>query len=236
MGARKIIMTLESSIQQFSQTTRRPFRWERFYDSSTGNKMWQASCQFEVRIGIDPKLDDLLKMNIEYRQFIRGGVWVRRGNEAWTSDTDPNGNKFFPIPPYSGQSKVAGIPTSAVSGTGLSLSWKEDGQIENGGTERYGYRDTASVNAANEIDLWQTPTQITGRNYLLRDTPSIAGEWGVGESVEVWIELYFKGFVVEVERDSVTNQTKPVKILKQKDWSYSWTDKKLSLWMDAAPI
>lgn len=228
-------MTLESSILQFSHATRRPFRWERFY-STAGKKMWQASCQFEVRIEIDPKLEDLKCMNIEYRQFIRGGVWVRRGNEAWTSDDNPNGNKFFPIPPYSGQNKVAGMPTTAVSGTGLSLSWKEDGELEKGGTERFGYRDTASVNATNEIDLWQSPTQITGRSYLLRDTPSIAGEWGTGETVEVWIELYFKGFVVEVKRDDITNQTLPIRILKQKDWSYFWTDKKLELWMNATPV
>ena len=229
-------MIQESSIISFTHNTTRPFRWEGFYSPKTGKKMWQAACQFDVTVEIDPALDDLEKLNIEYRQYIRGGVWVKRGTQDWTADNDPNGNKAFPIPAYPGQSKVSGIPMAAVPGTGLSLSWKEDGQIETGGTERYGYRDTANVNAGNEIDIWGTPNQITGRKYRLRDTPSIAGEWGSGDSVEVWIELYFKGFVVEVERDGVTGITKPVKILKQKDWSYFWPDKKLSLWQDAVAI
>ena len=229
-------MINESSIISFTHTTVRPFRWERFYSTKTGKKMWQAAVQFDVAVEIDPAVDDLERMNIEYRQYIRGGVWVRRGNQAWTPDNDPNGNKFYPIPPYAGQSKVSAIPMAAVPGTGLSLSWKEDGELESRGTERFGYRDTANVNTTNERDIWDTPTQITGRKYRLRDTPSIAGEWGSGDSVEVWIELYFKGFVVETERDNVTNLTKPIKVLKQKDWSYMWTDKKLSLWMDAVPI
>lgn len=228
-------MTLESSILRFDHVPKRDFRFERFYSPKTGKKMWQASCQFDVKIEIDSKLDDLSKMSIEYRQFIRGGVWVRRGHEAWTDDLHPNGNVHFPIPAYGGQSKSNGLPMAAVSGTGLSLSWKEDGEVESGGTERFGYRATANVNSTNEIDQWTNPTQITGRSYLLRDTPSIAGEWGSGDSVEVWIELYFKGFVVEVEQPP-TGPTRAVRVLKQKEWSYFWPDKKLSLWMDATSI
>jgi len=198
--------------------------------------MWQASCQFDVRVEIDSSVAELESMNIEYRQYIRGGVWVRRGNEDWTADNAPNGNGYFPIPPYAGQNKAAGIPRSAVTGTGLSVEWKEDGQIESGGIERYGYRDTANVEAANEIDKWSNPSQLTGRTYRLRDTPSLRGRWGSGDSVEVWIELWFKGFVVEVERDDVTNITRPIRVLKQKDWSYFWLEEKLSLWSDATPI
>jgi hypothetical protein len=213
----------------------RDFRFERFYSSTTGKKMWQASCQFDVSVEIDSSVSDLDRLKIEYRQYIRGGIWVRRGNEAWTADNDPNGNKFLPIPPYTGLAGVTGIPAGGVSGTGLSLSWKEDGQVETGGTERYGYRADANVNKPNEIDLWSNPTQLTGRIYKLRDTPSIAGEWGSGDSVEVWIELWFKGFVVEVVQPP-TGPTKPISVLKQKEWSYFWPDKKLSLWMDATSI
>ena len=227
-------MTLESSITQFDYIPKREFRFERFYSEKTGKKMWQASCQFDVKIEIDNNLDDLEKMKIEYRQFIRGGVWVRRGNEEWTDDLHPNGNAFFAIPQYSGSS-VSGLPQGAVSGTGLSLSWKEDGEVETGGTERFGYRETANVDTANEIDKWSNTSQLTGRSYHLRDTPSIAGEWGSGDSVEVWIELYFKGFVVEVEQND-SGPTKAIRVLKKKDWSYFWSNKKLSLWMDAHPI
>jgi hypothetical protein len=232
-------MTLESSIHRFTHVTRRPFRFERFYGmyDNTIQKMWQASCQFDVQIDIDPKLDEFVRSSIEYRQYIRGGVWFRRGNQAWTGDNAPNGNPKFKIPAYAGQSKVAGIPTTAVSGKGLSLSWKEDGEEEdNVPTERYGYRDTATLIKTNEIDVWSKPNQITGSTYFLRDTPSISQPWFDGQSVEVWIELYFKGFVVEVDRDPVTNITRPTRILKQKEWSYFWPDKKLNLWMDATAI
>lgn len=228
-------MTLESSILQFSYVPRRSFRFERFYKD--GVKMWQAACQFEVKIEIDPLLPEFDRNAIEYRQYVRGGVWWRRGNQAWTGDNDPNGNKHFKIPAYAGQSKVSGIPMAAVPGKGLSLSWKEDGETEdNKPTERYGYRDTASLVLTNEIDLWTNKNQITGRSYLLRDTPSIAQPWYSGDSVEVWIELYFKGFVVEVDRDPVTNVTRPIRILKQKEWSYFWPDKRLDQWMHATAI
>ncbi|MGD9589672.1 MAG: hypothetical protein AB7Q37_14785 [Pyrinomonadaceae bacterium] len=227
-------MISESSVTLY-QNTKRPFRFERFYSPTTGKKMWQASCQFEVKIELANDLDDLEKNAIEYRQFIRGGVWVRRGNQDWTDDSNPNGNPHFKIPPYKGQTKVNGIPKAAVSGTGLSLSWKEDGEVEAGGTERFGYRTTADITTTNEVDLWTNPNQITGRTYKLLDTPSIAGEWGSGDSVELWIELYFKGFVVEVETTD-TDVSRPIRILKQKSWSYFWPDKKLKLWMDATAI
>lgn len=227
-------MSLESKVR-LDHIPGRGFRFERYYSSVTGKKMWQASCQFSVKVEIDNSVGDLDRLKIEYRQFIRGGVWIRRGNQDWTADNDPNGNKFFKIPPYSGIAGVAGLPVSAVSGQGLSLSWKEDGEVETGGTERFGYRATANVNTPNEVDLWNNPTQLTGRSYLLKDTPSIAGEWGAGESVEVWIELYFKGFVVEVKQPP-TGPTIPVKVLKQKEWSYFWPDQKLDLWMNATAI
>ena len=226
-------MIHESKIQ-LSYLPRRPFRWERYY--GTAGKMWQAACQFDVKVEIDPSVDELECLSVEYRQYICGGVWVRRGHEEWTADNNPNGNGYFPIPPYAGQNKVAGIPMKAVTGTGLNLAWKEDGEIQTGGTERYGYRDTANVETANEIDKWYNSSQLTGRSYKLRDTPSMSGRWGSGDSVDVWIELYFKGFVVEVERDDATNTTRPTRLLKQKNWSYFWHPEKLSLWSDATPI
>ena len=227
-------MINESNVQ-LTYIPKLPFGWQHWYGPK--GKVWQASCQFDVKVEIEASIPELECMNIEYRQFIRGGVWVRRGNADWTADNNPNGNKKFPIPPYAGQNKVAGIPTSPVTGTGLDGSWKEDGQIETGGTERYGYRDTANVDKPNEIDKWSNPSQLSGRSYRLRDTPSISGEWGdAGESVEVWIELWFRGCVVEVERDNATNTTRPIRLLKQKEWSYFWTEEKLSLWMNATAI
>lgn len=225
-------MSLAAAITKFDHITRRDFRFERFY--ANGKKMWQASCQFDVAIELDSKLEPVQCGQIEYRQFIRGGVWVRRGNQPWTDDNNPNGNAFFRIPAYAGQSRLADMPMHAVSGNTLSLRWKEDGEIENGQIERYGYRDTATVDTAHEKDIWM-PYNSSGRSYRLRDTPSIRGEWGSGDSVEVWIELYFKGYVVEVERDA-SDKTIPIKILKQKSWNYFWPEKKLTQWMHATEI
>lgn len=228
-------MSLESAIIHFDHHPKRGFRYERYYNDE-GKKMWQASCQFEVRIELEQaKLNALERASIEYRQYIRGGVWVRRGSERWTDDDKPNGNEHFRIPPYAGQNKVTGLPMGAVPGVGLSLSWKEDGEVENGKVERYGYRDTATVHATNEVDSWR-PAHSLGHSYLLRDTPSIRGEWGVGETVRVWIELWFKGFVVEVARDAAES-TQPIRILKEKNWRCFWQDEEpMTEWLKAEPI
>lgn len=224
-------MGLESAILHFDHHPKRGFRFERFYD---GVKMWQASCQFEVRIELDTKFKGAERASIEYRQFICGGVWIRRGSEEWTGDDKPNGNKHFLIPPYAGQTKSIGLPMAPVPGTGLSFQWKEDGEIEAGKIERYGYRDTVPLVKTNEVDSWR-PAHSLGHSYLLRDTPSIRGEWGGGDKVDVWIELFFQGFVVQVERDASDN-TQPVRVLKQKSWQYLWQDQRLSEWLKATQI
>lgn len=226
-------MINEASVTQFSYVPRRECRFERFY--LNGRKRWQVACQFDLKIKLATNLTPLELNAIEYRQFIRGGVWYRRGNEPWTADDKPNGNPSFRIPAYAGQSKANGLPSAAISGTGLSLHWKEDGEIESGGTERFGYRDTAEVDSSNEKDLWY-PVTSSGENYHLRDTPSFSGDWGSGDSVEVWVELYFQGFVVQVEHDNITGKPTPIKVLKKKSWSYFWPNQKLSLWSNAVPV
>jgi hypothetical protein len=226
-------MISEASVIQFDFIPRYGCRFERFYRD--GKKRWQVACQFDVKIKLANNLSAMEKHDIEYRQFIRGGVWFRRGNNPWTADDKPNGNPSFRIPPYAGQPKVNGLPGAAISGTGLSLHWKEDGEVESGGTERYGYRDADEVNSSNEIDLW-TPNMSAGETYHLRDTPSFSGEWGAGDSVEVWFEVYFQGFVVQVERDNVHGNPTPVKVLKKKSWSYFWPDQKLSQWLHARAV
>jgi len=224
-------MALETAVKLFFHYPKRDFRFEAFYEN--GQKMWQASCQFEVQVELDSNLPALERGLIEYRQYIRGGVWVRKGSDEWTDDDNPNGNKSFAIPPYKGQTKVPQLPMAKVDGVGLSLSWKEDGQIESGQTERYGYRETIGVIATNEADIWR-PENTAGHIYFLRDTPSIRGKWD-GDSIEVWIELYFKGFVVEVELDE-TYSTRPVRVLAAKKWSYFWTPPKLQHWSDATRL
>ncbi|MEP6849700.1 MAG: hypothetical protein ABI999_12660 [Acidobacteriota bacterium] len=218
----------------FGLHRKREFGWEAFYKG--GQKKWQASTQFEVTIDIDrTDMTDLELASIEYRQYIRGGVWTRRGTKDWPLDSAPDGNKSFAIPKYAGQKDIIVplIPIYAVNHEELDMShYKEDGQIEKGGEEWYGYRAWANVEAPNEVDKW-TPEGPSGTRYLARDTPSIMDDWGDGESVEVWIELYFKGFVVEV--DLPDTRTRPIKMLKHHAWSYFFHEK-LDLWGDATRL
>lgn len=226
-------MITESSILEFQRVPRRSLRWET-YTNKVGAKMWQVSCQFDVKINLDPKLTAEERSRIEYRQFIAGGVWIARGSYQWTNEA--NGNKHFPIPPYAGQDLVHGIPMGSVPGVGLSTYWKEDGLISGGTVKRYGYRDTADQYGTSEMDMWTYPDPKTGHGYRLRDTPSISGEWGYGDKVKVWIELYFKGFVVEVGRNTPAGPTYPVRILKQRSWEYFWPDAELKSLKDAVVI
>jgi hypothetical protein len=227
-------MISPSSVFAFQHVPKRDFRFERY--EIRGTKVWRVSCQFDLMIQLDPTLAAVELAQIEYRQFISGGVWFRRGALPWTADNNPNGNASFKIPPYAGQSRVAGIPAKAVPGQGLSLmEWKEDGEVDRNGTERYGYRNSTPTNLSDEVDRW-TPTQASGFCYNLRDTPSFAAPWAnLDLSVEVWVELYFKGFVVQVEQDENLN-TQPIKVLKQTSWKYFWPEKKLLKWTDAIPI
>lgn len=208
------------AVHRFTHHTIRPFRWEYYKKKDNQAKMWSASCQFDVKVELNPSLQAVQCADIEYRQFIRGGVWVRRGSQEWAPDWAPNGNKSYPIPPYRPKQVAGDMPRGPVDGVGLSLSWKEDCQIENNKEEYFGYRETAVANAANEKDLWGPGDRFTGKSYHLRDTPSISGEWDKGEPVEVWIELHFKGFVVEVDYDSP--KTVPIRILSRRSWSYFW--------------
>jgi len=228
-------MISSASALAFTHRTNQEFRFERFMKD--GKHMWQAACTFEVRIQLDPRMDFQELMNIEYRQFISGGVWVRQGNRLWTADDNPNANDKFLIPPYAGQTKVSGIPMRAVRGKGLSLMyWKEDGKDD--GTNpvvRYGHRNANPNNHGNEVDRW-SPGHLDGFAYTLKDKPAIWGEWPIpAEKIEVWIELYFKGFVVQVERNE-HGDSLPIKILKEKEWKYFWPEKVLNRWIDASPI
>jgi hypothetical protein len=226
-------MSLESAVVSFHPPTIIPFRWERYYKDD--KKYWQAACKVELRVELDSKLDVVDLLKIEYRQYIRGGVWIRLDDEDWTADNAPNGNDRFKIPAYAGQSKVAAIPMHPVTGVGLSLKWKEDGEVEGPYTECYGYRATATVDTAREADAWLPLSTFAGTRYLMRDTPSLRGEWKVNQKpIWVWIELYFKGFVVEVE--PFGNTTRPIRVLKERSWSCLWMNQCLSMYSSATQI
>lgn len=225
-------MSLESSILYFERIRKSDFKFYGYYDKSE-KKVWKASCQFDVKIHLDPTLSDLERASIEYRQYIRGGAWVIRGNEGWSDNSHPNANTKFAIPPYAGQNLVSELPASPVPGDGLSLHWKEDGEIQAGlpESQRYGYRDTIpGDDFENEKDIW-TPSGSLGLNYHLRDTPSVGGDWGDrGESATVWIELWFIGAIVEVDRGGPNDTTRPIRVLRKKTWEYFFQNKKMDSW------
>lgn len=109
-----------------------------------------------------------------------------------------------------------------VNSVGLSSAWKEDGIIREGKPMPYGYRSSAYSNGdSNEQDTWRT-----GHKYELADTVSIGGTWrdsvvvlsqplGRVNWIEVWIEIHFRGYVVELNAPGGT----PMKVIARKEWS-----------------
>lgn len=211
--------TIDSKVTRFDRTPRSDLHFERY--TQAGKPRWRASCQFDMSIEIDPSIGADVA-NIEYRQFIKGGIWVREGDEDWK--VAPNGNIALPIPAYAGTSANNELPKPAVPGVGLSSAWKEDGQQKGSNPNLYGYRKTATTNLSREKDFWAP--NYYGHNYQLRDTPSISGWWN-NKPIEVWIELYFMGCVVEVQRHPVTDATTVSRVIKSKTWQYQWLGKKL---------
>lgn len=202
-------------IVKFQRYPVRDFRFERY--TRAGKQRWRASCQFDLEIELNNALPSSELVKYEYRQFICGGVW------AWTkggSETDwsvePNGNAAIRVPSYAGQPLANGLPGRPVGGIGLSNEWKEDGSFQGNTPLMYGYRKTANMDLTDEKDLWLP--NMYGRRYKLRDTPSIAGDW-VGWPVQLWIELYFRGYIVEVSRDADDNPTVQ-RVVKTLSWQY----------------
>lgn len=224
-------------VKSFPKPVFKPFRFEGYYSGS--KKYWQAVCPFELNIELDKNLDALTLTSIEYRQYIAGGVWVAMNDEEW--EAQPNGNEKFRIPAYTGQQKVAQLPMLSVSGVGLSRQhWKEDGEVQaSGPPERYGYRATATMDTPREADLWYPRNTVAGHRYLLRDTPSVRGRWYPDTPAEklpiwVWIEIFFRGCVVQVE--NFGNTTRPIKLLAEQTWKAEWLNAKLNLFSEATPI
>ena len=214
-------MISPSSVQMWRQTDR-PFSFDCY--KKQGVWKWRASCQFSLRVSLHPNLQPVERNSIEYRQFITGGIWVRYHSVGdWTPQ--PNFNKYLPIPPYKPQHSLPELPTAHVPGPGLSWEeWKEDGK----GSLQYGYRTNQPMFRLHERDQWMGPNMETGSEYYLRDTPSVAAEWVDGTAFDLWIGLYFLGYVVEVERDE-RGIGIPVRVLKSGSWDYHFDGELSSL-------
>jgi hypothetical protein len=188
-----------------------------------GQRRWRGYGKFDLAIDLDPRIPETQVGHFEYRQFIRGVVWYRR----WIDDTAgdwvkvdrgvADSGKAFQIPAYAGAPMTSGLPATAVAGVGLDdWRWKEDGIIRNNQAVRYGYRTGVKVSGPGERDEWLGPP-LTSLQYRLRDEPSLEDDWG---SFSNWIELYFdlefKGFVVELDTDFVT----PLRVVEQRSWNF----------------
>jgi hypothetical protein len=191
--------------------------------SAGGRRRWRGYGKFDLEVDLDPRVPETQVQHFEYRQFIRGVVWYRR----WMDDTAfdwvkvdrgvADRDKAFKIPAYAGAPTTSGLPAEAVAGVGLDdWRWKEDGIIRSGQAVRYGYRTGVKVSGPRERDEWLGPV-LTSFQYRLRDEPSLEDAWG---TVSNWIELYFdlefKGFVVELDTDLVT----PLRVVEQRSWNF----------------
>lgn len=205
-------------VTEFAQYMSMPLRFERIrqFDPKVGKMVdrWRLACVFKVHVGLNPLLtaDEVLKY--EYRQFIRGGVWTRNVGSPWLNA--PDGNKAFSIPAYTGCAASVGLPSAAVPHGILDFDrWKEDGEVRLPQNRMYGHRISALVRDGRCQDEW-LPHEV-GRDYYGSDMPSVTGTW-TGTPVEVWFELYFKGFVVEVTEDDYGNTT-PIRVVQSKNWA-----------------
>lgn len=225
----------KNPVANFSQHMSMPFRFERFrgLDPDLGRitDRWRAACVFKVHVGLNPLLTEDEVCRYEYRQFIRGGIWTRVGNQIW--QPRPDANKALKVPAYGGCSPSIGLPSAAVPTTILDEThWKEDGEVRSPKDRYYGHRISALVRDGRCQDEW-LPHQV-GRDYYLSDQPSITGTWP-GQTVEVWMELYFQGYIVEVEEDD-EGLTRPIRVVQSKNWVCHSQTMTLSNYLNATPV
>ncbi len=188
-----------------------------------GQKRWRGFGKFDLEVDLDSRLTATQAVQFEYRQFIRGVVWYRKwiddtaGDWVKVDDGVADNRKAFRIPAYAGAPVTSGLPATAVPRVGLDdWKWKEDGVIRNGQAVRYGYRGGVKVSGQRERDEWLGPP-LTSLLYRLRDAPALEDDWGnYANWVELYFDLEFKGFVIELAADLVT----PLRVAAQRSWSF----------------
>lgn len=195
-----------------------PVKTENYREA--GRRRWRVSWMFELDLDLNRQIYPTKIGGYEYRQYIRGGVWWRYGlQNYWGSGGDKDWydaaqKGAFKIPAYVPPPSGAGLPPNP-AGQGLIYgTWKEDGIIRNG-EERYGYRSSLGMNHPGERDQW-----VDAYTYRLRDTPSIADDSPAlanADAIEVWFELYFTGYVIEMGADGA-NRPVPKRIVATESW------------------
>lgn len=219
-------------VSEFWQGMSMPFRFERFrgIDPIT-NLMadrWRAACVFKVHVGLNPTLTQEQACRYEFRQFIRGNLWAKADGKDWEF-----ANRSMKVPAYGGCPASVGLPSEGcASGILDETSWKEDGEVRQPQDRYYGRRISALVRDARCQDEW-LPHGV-GHDYYLSDQPSITGTWP-GVPVEAWLELYFRGYIVEVEEDD-QGFTKPVRVVQKKEWVCHSQVMRLNNYFSAVPV
>ena len=219
-------------VSEFWQSMTMPFRFERFRGiDPTTNRMedrWRAACVFKVHVGLNPALKPEQACRYEYRQFIRGNIWVKTDGQDWVF-----ANKALQVPEYGGCAASVGLPSDSVPGSILhETRWKEDGEVRKPQDRYYGHRISALVRDERCQDEW-LPHQV-GHDYYLSDQPSITGTWPK-IPVEVWMELFFQGYIVEVEEDE-QGFTTPIRVVQKKSWICHSQTMRLSKYTNAIAV
>lgn len=219
-------------VSDFWQGMTMPFRFERFRGiDPTTNRMedrWRAACVFKVHVGLNPALTEDQACRYEYRQFIRGNIWVKADGQDWVF-----ANKALKVPAYGGGAASVGLPSDSVTGSILhETKWKEDGEVRDPQDRYYGHRISALVRDARCQDEW-LPHQV-GHDYYLSDQPSVTGTWPK-IPIEVWMELYFQGYIVEVEEDD-NGFTTPIRVVQKKTWMCHSQTMRLSNYLSAVAV
>jgi peptidoglycan hydrolase-like protein with peptidoglycan-binding domain len=219
-------------VSAFWQATTMPYRFERFRGiDPTTHRMedrWRAACVFKVHVGLNPNLTQEQACRYEYRQFIRGNIWVKVDGKDWVF-----ANGALKVPAYGGCQAAIGLPRDSVTGDSLNEhQWKEDGEVRSPKDRYYGHRISALVRDSRCQDEW-LPHGV-GHDYYLSDQPSITGTWPK-VPIEVWMELYFQGYVVEVEEDD-QGFTRPIRVVQQKNWVCHSQTMRLSNYFSAIAV
>jgi len=125
----------------------------------------------------------------EYRQFLKGGAFVQFGR--FTSSPPSRANWTHTAPRHDAKNDF-GIPG------GLSPNFREDGQVINGRTYRFGYRIALPVNQTGLVDHY-LPNQPNGDRYEAIDTYGLRGsQRTTGLKVYMWLQ--FQGRIIDTSR------------------------------------
>jgi hypothetical protein len=139
--------------------------------------------QFRVIMQLDPSTD---WTKLQYRQYIMGKCLLYHGSfsslahsrATWSARGLPeSGNHYFSVP------------------GGLSNEYKEDGEVINGATSRFGYRNNPPVFGLGIEDRY-LPSQRAGRIYHSLDTFGMRGtrrETGL----RIIYNLYYEGRIID---------------------------------------